>query len=36
LQRLVAEEGFGTEVLARKTSVEDGRQVEYVTYRLTP
>jgi release factor glutamine methyltransferase len=36
LQRLVAEEGFGTEVLARKTLVEDGWQVEYITYRLTP
>ncbi len=36
LQRLIAEEGFGTEVLARKTLVEDGQQVEYVTYRLTP
>jgi release factor glutamine methyltransferase len=36
LQRLIVEEGFGTEVLARKTLVEDGWQVEYVTYRLTP
>jgi release factor glutamine methyltransferase len=36
LQRLVAEEGFGTEVLARKTLVKDGWQVEYITYRLTP
>ncbi len=36
LQRLVAEEGFETGVLARKTLVEDGWQVEYVTYRLTP
>lgn len=36
LQRLVAEEGLGTKVLARKTLVEDGWQVEYITYRLTP
>lgn len=36
LQRLVAEEGFGTEVLARETLVKDGWQVEYITYRLTP
>ena len=36
LQRLVAEEGFRTEVLARKMLVEDGWQVEYITYRLTP
>ena len=36
LQRLVAEEGFGTEVLARKTPLTDGGQFEYVTYRLTP
>ena len=35
LQRLVAEEGFRTKVLARKTLVEDGWQVEYITYRLT-
>ena len=35
LQRLVAEEGFRTEVLARKMLVEDGWQVEYITYRLT-
>ena len=36
LQRLIAEEGFGTEVMARKTLVKDSRQVEYITYRLTP
>lgn len=36
LQRLVAEEGFAAETLARKTMVEDGWQVEYITYRLTP
>ncbi|MDQ4043638.1 MAG: methylase, partial [Actinomycetota bacterium] len=36
LQRLVAEEGFGTEVLARKTLVKDDDQVEYIIYRLTP
>lgn len=36
LQRLVAEEGFRSEVLARKTLVEDGWQIKYVTYRLTP
>ena len=35
LQRLVAEEGFRTKVLARKTLLEDGWQVEYITYRLT-
>ncbi len=35
LQRLVTEEGFGTEMLARKTLMADGWQVEYVTYRLT-
>ena len=36
LQRLVAEEGFGTEVLARKMLVKDGWRAEYITYRLTP
>jgi release factor glutamine methyltransferase len=36
LQRLVAEEGFGTEVLARKTLADEGGQVEYITYRLMP
>jgi release factor glutamine methyltransferase len=36
LQRLVAEEGFGTEVLARETLEKDGERIEYVTYRLTP
>ena len=36
LQRLVAEEGFRIEVLARRMLVEDGWQVEYITYRLTP
>lgn len=36
LQRLVAEEGFGSEVIARKTLAKDGGQVEYVTYRITP
>lgn len=36
LQRLIAEEGFETETLARKELVEDGGQVEYITYRLTP
>ena len=36
LQRLVAEEGFGTEMLARENLEKDGEQVEYVTYRLTP
>jgi release factor glutamine methyltransferase len=36
LQRLVTEEGFGTEVLARKTLVKGDEQVEYITYRLTP
>jgi release factor glutamine methyltransferase len=36
LQRLVAEEGFEIEVLARKTLVKGDEQVEYITYRLTP
>ncbi len=36
VQQLIAEERFGKEVLARKTLAEDGWQVEYVTYRLTP
>ncbi len=36
LRRLVVEEGFGTEVIARETLEKDGEQVEYVTYRLTP
>jgi release factor glutamine methyltransferase len=36
LQRLIAEEGFGTEVLDRKTLVKDGWHVECVTYSLTP
>jgi release factor glutamine methyltransferase len=36
LQRLVAEEGFGTEVLARETLEKDGERIEYVTYHLTP
>ncbi len=36
LQRLVAEEGFRTEVLAHEKDVKDGWQVEYITYRFTP
>lgn len=36
LQRLVAEERFGTELLVRQSFMKDGWQVDYVTYRLTP
>lgn len=36
LQRLIAEEEFGNEVLACEILEKDGEQVEYVTYRLTP
>jgi release factor glutamine methyltransferase len=36
LQRLVAEEGWRTEVLARKTMAKDDGRVEYITYRLAP
>ena len=36
LQRLVAAEGFETELLAHKARVDDGWQAEYITYRLRP
>jgi release factor glutamine methyltransferase len=36
LQRLVAKEGWGTEVLARKTMAKDDGRAEYVTYCLAP
>ncbi|CAA9429397.1 MAG: hypothetical protein AVDCRST_MAG37-483 [uncultured Rubrobacteraceae bacterium] len=36
LQRLVAAEGFETEVLSHKARVDAGWQVEYITYRLRP
>ncbi|HYU84568.1 MAG TPA: methyltransferase [Kribbellaceae bacterium] len=35
LKRLVAEQGFQTEILARQTIAKDGMEVEYVTYRLS-
>lgn len=34
LQRLVAERGFRSEVLASRTRTKEGWQVEYITYRL--
>jgi release factor glutamine methyltransferase len=36
LDRLVAEQGFVREVLARRSLERDGWRVDYLTYRLTP